>query len=64
MKKYATIEQHVFYYFNNSRGPHRKAIAIHTATEVHLHLKTLVSFNKNVFFEHKREVQTKKLYLK
>jgi hypothetical protein len=49
MKKYATKEKHVLYYFYNYKGPHRKAIAIHSATEVHLHLKMLISFNKNVF---------------
>jgi hypothetical protein len=43
------MEQHVFYYFDDYRGHHRKGIAIYTATDVNLHLKTLVSFNKNVF---------------
>ncbi len=43
------MEQHGFYYFDDYRGHHRKGIAIYTATEVNLHKKSLVSFNKMLF---------------
>jgi hypothetical protein len=33
------MEQHVFYYFNDYRGHHRKGVAIHTATEFNLDKK-------------------------
>jgi hypothetical protein len=34
-----TIEQHLFYYFDEYRGHHRKGVAIYTATEVNVHKK-------------------------
>ncbi len=36
---YWRMEQHVFYYFNDYRGHHRKGIAIDAGTEVNLHKK-------------------------
>ncbi len=49
------MEQCVFYYFDHCRGHHRKGIAIYNATEVNLHLKTLVSFNRKLFLNTKEK---------
>jgi hypothetical protein len=54
------MEQHVsFFIFINYRGHHRKAVAIYNATS-QFTTQSLVE-EKNVFFEHNREVQTKNL---
>ncbi len=51
------MEQHVFCIFINYRGRHRKGAAIYLRQFT---TKTLVSWNKNVFFEHQRGSNNKK----
>ncbi len=47
------MEQHVFYYFDDYRGHHRKGIAIYTATEINLHEKYIGFIQQNVFMNTK-----------
>ncbi len=51
LKIQALMEQHVFYYFDDYRGRHRKSIAIYTATEINLQ-KHLGFIQQKCIFEH------------